>query len=185
VTGLARETVERALDQADDRELIAELYSRGIRVEHMPNTERMVAGLERLRALGPEEQRTFRAIESVPSDERMPDEAVIEAIRLQREMLAAVEAIDAGLRGLMMPGILPDAATADTVWCFWCPDDDRSTGWTNHGYVLQLVCRGRGRTAREAWANAKAAGVVPEDFELGGGGIATREDHEKKVEFTS
>jgi hypothetical protein len=57
-----------------------------------------------------------------------------------------------------------------TVWNFYLPDEDRSTGWTNHGYVLQFVCAGRGETPADAWASAKRNEIpdmgVPEDFLL-------------------
>ena len=55
---------------------------------------------------------------------------------------------------------------ASTRWTFWLPDDDRSTGWTNHGYVLQFVCEGFGATYAEAWEEAKANGRVPDGFHL-------------------
>jgi hypothetical protein len=35
-------------------------------------------------------------------------------------------------------------------WNFWLPDADRSTGWTNHGYALRLVCHGYGATPGDA-----------------------------------
>lgn len=69
-------------------------------------------------------------------------------------------------------------------WNFWLPDEDRSAGWTNHCYVLQYVCRGEGRTAEEAWADAKANGQVPEGFHLPDAGLAIRLDAEDGIEFT-
>ena len=54
---------------------------------------------------------------------------------------------------------------------FYLPDTDRSSGWSNHTYVLQFVCQGAGGTYREAWEAAKAAKAepflgVPEGFLL-------------------
>lgn len=48
-------------------------------------------------------------------------------------------------------------------WNFWLPDADRSTGWTNHGYVLQLVCHGYGTTPAEAWKTRDRAVTCPSD----------------------
>lgn len=67
------------------------------------------------------------------------------------------------------------------VWNFWLPDDDRSCGWTNHGYVLQLVMRGTGNTADEAMAEAVDAGRVPDEFFPEPSLIATRDDAEQPV----
>jgi hypothetical protein len=60
-------------------------------------------------------------------------------------------------------------------WNFWLPDSDRSTGWTNHGYALQFVCRGEGRTQVEAWRQAVEQGSVPEGFHLPEELVAIRE----------
>jgi hypothetical protein len=72
------------------------------------------------------------------------------------------------------------------LWNFWLPDSDRSTGWTNHGYVLQFVCAGRGDTPEEAWASAKRGEIpdlsVPEDFLLPDTVVAIRKDAERPFE---
>lgn len=80
--------------------------------------------------------------------------------------------------------VLPVAnvAPANTTWIFYLPDEDRSTGWTNHGYVLQRVCEGVGETPDEAWADAVARGRVPdapEPFADPGGLVAIRENDER------
>lgn len=68
------------------------------------------------------------------------------------------------------------------VWNFWLADEDRSTGWTNHGYVLQFVCAGKGRTPEQAWASAQRGEIadlgIPEDFERPDRVIAIRENAE-------
>lgn len=66
--------------------------------------------------------------------------------------------------------LLPDEPAP--MWDFYLPDDDRSTGWTNHGYVLQLVCSARGVTAEEA----AAAAVAPDGFHLPESVVAIRRD---------
>lgn len=66
-------------------------------------------------------------------------------------------------------------------WHFWLPDDDRSAGWTNHCYVLQFVCTGRGHTPEQAWADAKSTGQIPDDFQLPETVKAIRGDSEHDV----
>lgn len=61
-------------------------------------------------------------------------------------------------------------------WSFYLPDDDRSTGWTNHGYVLQFVCSGIGGTPAKAWENL--TDPVPEQFVLPDQLVAIRDDAE-------
>ncbi len=51
-----------------------------------------------------------------------------------------------------------------TKWNFWLPDEDRNSGWSNHCYVLQLVCHGFGKTPEKAAVEAMRAGRVPEGF---------------------
>lgn len=73
------------------------------------------------------------------------------------------------------------------LWNFWLPDEDRSSGWTNHCYTLQFVCAGRGYTPEEAWASAKRGEVkdlaFPHgDFHLPDTVVAIREDAEHKLE---
>ncbi len=65
-------------------------------------------------------------------------------------------------------------------WNFWLPDNDRSSGWTNHCYVLQLVCHGYGATPAEAWEDARSRGEVPDDFRLPDTVVATRWDAERE-----
>jgi hypothetical protein len=68
------------------------------------------------------------------------------------------------------------------VWNFYLPDDDRSTGWTNHGYVLQFVCEGRGATPGQAWGEVLAAGRVPDGYIVEEPPqVAIRADHELTV----
>jgi hypothetical protein len=69
------------------------------------------------------------------------------------------------------------------LWHFYLLDEDRSTGWTNHGYVLQYVCSGEGETPEQAWESAKRgdAGPVPKDFVLPATLIAIREADEYEV----
>lgn len=62
------------------------------------------------------------------------------------------------------------------AWNFWLPDSDRSTGWTNHGYVLQFVCQGRGTSPAEAWDDAASRGDVPEELTEPDGVVAIRDD---------
>lgn len=61
-------------------------------------------------------------------------------------------------------------------WNFWLPDSDRSTGWTNHGYVLQFVCEGHGDSPAEAWDDAVERGDVPDDMALPDRVVAIRAD---------
>ena len=66
-------------------------------------------------------------------------------------------------------------------WNFWLPDSDRSTGWTNHGYVLQFVCQGYGVSPAEAWDDAIARGEVPGDLVLPDRVVAIRDDAEHEL----
>jgi hypothetical protein len=76
------------------------------------------------------------------------------------------------------------SAVTKPLWNFWLPDEDRSTGWTNHCYVLQFVARGHGDTPEEAWADLVAHGGkgqregVPEQFHLPDNLVAIRDDAE-------
>lgn len=76
-----------------------------------------------------------------------------------------------------------------TQWNFWLPDEDRSSGWTNHCYVLQFVCAGLGDTPAEAWESAKRGEVpdlaFPEGFHLPDNVIAIREDAEHRTRGSS
>lgn len=65
---------------------------------------------------------------------------------------------------------------APIPWNFWLPDADRSTGWTNHGYVMQLVCQGCGASPADAWDDARSRGEVPMDLALPERVVAIRED---------
>ena len=67
------------------------------------------------------------------------------------------------------------------TWTFWLPDADRSTGWTNHGYVWQRVCDGVGDTVKEAWRNALEEDCVPPEFELPESLIATKVQDEREL----
>lgn len=69
-------------------------------------------------------------------------------------------------------------------WNFWLPDAYRSTGWTNDGYVLQLVCHGYGATPAEAWEDAQSRGEVPSEFEHPEQVIAIRWDAERELAAT-
>lgn len=72
-------------------------------------------------------------------------------------------------------------------WNFWLPDEDRSAGWTNHCYVLQFVCAGKGETIAEAWTHAIVRNdgrQVPEDFHLPEGLIAIPTSAERRVRAT-
>lgn len=60
------------------------------------------------------------------------------------------------------------------VWNFYLPDSDRNSGWSNHTYVLQHVCRGVGGTPAEAWRDAD----VPLGFHRPDTLVAVRDDHE-------
>lgn len=66
-------------------------------------------------------------------------------------------------------------------WNFWLPDADRSTGLSNHGYVLQLVCHGYGATPADAWEDAQSRGHVPDGFELPETVIAIRWSDEQEL----
>ena len=66
-------------------------------------------------------------------------------------------------------------------WNFWLPDTDRSTGWTNHGYVLPLVCHGYGKRPADVWEDAQSRGDIPDAFELPDTVIATRWDAEHEL----
>lgn len=72
-------------------------------------------------------------------------------------------------------------AGVPTPWNFWLPDADRSTGWSNHGYVLQFVCQGFGVTPGSAWDDAICRGEVPTDLLRPGRVIAIREDAEREL----
>lgn len=61
------------------------------------------------------------------------------------------------------------------------PDSDRSTGWTNHGLVLQFVCQGHGASPAEAWDSATSRGDVPDDLFLPDRVVAIREDDEHEL----
>jgi hypothetical protein len=73
-----------------------------------------------------------------------------------------------------------------TLWNFYLPDEDRSSGWTNHCYVLQFVCAGYGNTPEEAWASAKREEAVdlgfPPEFLLPDSVVAFRDDAEHGLE---
>lgn len=71
--------------------------------------------------------------------------------------------------------------SALTTWNFWLPDSDRSTGWTNHGYVLQFVCQGHGRSPSDAWGEAASRGDVPNDLVLPDRVVAIRDDAEQEL----
>jgi hypothetical protein len=82
----------------------------------------------------------------------------------------------------------PDSAASATpdaevhVWNFYLPDDDRSTGWTNHGYVLQFVCEGHGATPGQAWDEVLAAGRIPDGYVVEEPPeVAISADHEQTV----
>lgn len=45
-------------------------------------------------------------------------------------------------------------AIGEPGWTFYSPDSDRSSGWTNHCFVMQTVCFGYGLTAEEALRDA-------------------------------
>lgn len=51
-------------------------------------------------------------------------------------------------------------------WNLYLSDDDRSTGWTNHCFVLQYVGQGEGDTPQQAWDQLKASGGVAEGYLL-------------------
>jgi hypothetical protein len=63
-------------------------------------------------------------------------------------------------------------------WNFYLPDEDRSSGWSNHTYCLQFVCEGYGHAAQAAAGEAVMAGRVPEGFLLPEGVVAIRDDFE-------
>ena len=67
-------------------------------------------------------------------------------------------------------------ASTPTAWNFWLPDSDRSTGWTNHGYVLQFVCQGHGSSPSDAWDEAASRGGVPEALGFPDRVVAIRDD---------
>lgn len=117
-------------------------------------------GLERVRARG-------RELERIPEAQR-DQKWRVETDALIRAERASCNELRYGPR-----------------WNFWLPDEDRSTGWTNHGYVLQFVCAGYGHTPEEAWESAKRGDApdcgVPEDFELPEGLTAIRDDAERSV----
>jgi hypothetical protein len=78
------------------------------------------------------------------------------------------------------PSSAPEAAAH--VWNFYLPDDDRNTGWTNHGYVLQFVCHGNGATPGQAWDEALGAGRIPDRYLIEEPPqVAIRADHELTV----
>lgn len=66
-------------------------------------------------------------------------------------------------------------------WNFWLPDEDRSTGWTSHGYVLQFVCQGYGSSPAAAWEDAVDRGKIPDDLALPDRVVAIREDAEREL----
>jgi hypothetical protein len=78
--------------------------------------------------------------------------------------------------------------TNKQTWNFHLPDEDRSTGWTNHGYVLQYVCNGTGDTPQDAWLDALANGNVPEGYQINGDydlpSVAIRDEHEIRLALT-
>lgn len=134
-----------------------------------------------------------------------PNANIAEQVKLAREMVTDNdgESIDTGdavrlaelvialdewrSKGGFEPAAAPASADA-TKWNFWLPDSDRSTGWTNHGYVLQFVCAGYGDTPDAAWESAKRAEVdglgVPEGFHLPDTVVAIREGAEWPLEVT-
>jgi hypothetical protein len=61
----------------------------------------------------------------------------------------------------------PPDSTDATAWNFWLPDEDRSSGWSNHCYVLQFVCAGKGATPEEAWESAKRGEIADLAFPAG------------------
>ena len=66
-------------------------------------------------------------------------------------------------------------------WKFYLPDGDRSTGWDNHGYVLQYVCEGYGGDPAGAWQFALDHGLVPDAFQLPDDLVAIRQDAVHKI----